>query len=50
MLDHVEDMVIGSISTKEDNIDPISQVPAKLLELGHIITKEVGANLSEHTP
>jgi hypothetical protein len=33
ILDHQEAMVIGSISTKDDNIDPISLVPAKFRTL-----------------
>jgi hypothetical protein len=48
ILDHAEAMVIGSISTKEDNIDPISLVPAKFRKWAHIMMKEVAAKLPVH--
>jgi hypothetical protein len=50
ILDHPEAMVIGSISTKEDNIDPISLVLAKFRNWIHIMTKEAAAKLPEHKP
>jgi hypothetical protein len=50
ILDHLVAMVIGSISTKEDNIDPISLVPAKFRKWVHIMTKEAAATLPEHKP
>jgi hypothetical protein len=41
-------MVIGSILTKEDNIDIISLVPAKFLKWAHIMTKKTAAKLPEY--
>jgi hypothetical protein len=44
--DHPEAMVIGLILTKEDNIDPISLVPAKFQKWAHSMTKEVAAKFT----
>jgi hypothetical protein len=43
-------MVIRSISTKEDNIDPICRVLVKLHKWVHIMTKTAAARLVEHKP
>jgi hypothetical protein len=50
ILDHPEAIVIGSISTKDDNIDPICLVPAKFRKWAHIMMKEGAAKLPEHKP
>jgi hypothetical protein len=50
LLDHPEAMVIASISTKEDNIDPISLVPAKFRKCARIVKREAAPNLPEHNP
>jgi hypothetical protein len=42
-------MVIGSISTTEDNIDPISLVSTIYKKLAHIMMKKLAAKLPEHT-
>jgi hypothetical protein len=50
ILDHPEAMVIRSISTQEERIDPISLVPAKFWKWVHIMTKEAAAKLLQHKP
>jgi hypothetical protein len=50
ILDYMEAMVIGSISTTEDNIDPISIVPTKFQKWAHIMMKEAAPKLPEHKP
>jgi hypothetical protein len=50
ILDYPKAIVIGSISTKADNKDRISLVPAKFQKWVHIITKEVAAKLAEQNP
>jgi hypothetical protein len=49
-LDHVEAKEIGLIIIKEDNIDPVSLVLAKLRKWAHIMTKDAPAKLQEHKP
>jgi hypothetical protein len=50
ILDHLRAMVIGSILTKEDNIDLIFLILAKLRKWVHIMTMEAAVILSEHNP
>jgi hypothetical protein len=50
ILDHPEAMMIRSISTKQDYIDPISLVLAKFWTLAHNMMKEEVANVPEHKP
>jgi hypothetical protein len=50
ILDHPEAMVIGSISTKKNNIDPISLVVANFWKWAYIMTKEAAGQLPEHQP
>jgi hypothetical protein len=49
-LDYLEAMVIGLISTKEDNIDPNTLVLAIFRKWVHIMTKEAAPRLPEHKP
>jgi hypothetical protein len=48
--DHPEAMVIGSISTSDEKVDPISLVPAKFRKWAYIMTKEAAQRLPEHKP
>jgi hypothetical protein len=50
ILYHPEPMVIGSISTQEEKIDPISLVPGKFQTWAHIMTKKVAAQPPQHRP
>jgi hypothetical protein len=50
ILDYTEAIVIGSISTKEDNIDPISLVPATFRKRVHIMTMEAADNYQNKHP
>jgi hypothetical protein len=45
---HPEAMVIGSILTKEEKINPIFLVRAKFWKWANIITKEAAAKLPQH--
>jgi hypothetical protein len=43
-------MVIGSISTSDEKVDPITLVPPKFWTWAYIITKEAAQRLPEHKP
>jgi hypothetical protein len=50
ILDHPEAIVIGSISTPDEKIDPISLVARKFRKWAYIRTKAAAAELPQHKP